>query len=335
MKLSYQALFTIMLTLFGGTGTVLLYAQSNGSEDHSYPSYSVRGFVQQQFIDDQTPGVPAGFSVYRARIGVAGKITDQLSINFIGGFVEPPQRTPRLVNASVDYYFHELLTIRAGQFLIPFGLEGPEVITFHPAIERSMAIRRLNTFNMFRDIGVQAMGSHSRINYAVAFINGAGANHVSQMNPKDLIGRVGIQLLENLEIGLSGHTGKFLPADNPDREEPRNRAGIDIHYTGYPVFFRGEFITRKDNLPGNESVIMNGGYLLVGYHVTDRVEAIARYDYFSPNKELDNNHLTGFTIGANYYLTGRNRISVNYEIRENELNPEFGNLLTIQLQVVL
>ncbi len=332
---SKQTVITIFLTLFFVTGTASLYAQSNSSENHSNPSYNIRGFVQQQFVDDRTPGVPAGFSIYRARIGIAGNITDQLSINLIGGFVEPPQRTPRLVNASIDYRIHDLLTIRAGQFLLPFGLEGPEVITFNPAIERSMATRRLNTFNMFRDIGVQASGSRSRFNYAVAIINGTGANQTAQMNPKDLIGRAGIQLTHNLEIGISGHSGKYLPAGNPDSEQSRNRAGLDIHYDGNPVFFRGELITRKDNLPGSESVTMNGGYLLAGLHVTDRIETIARYEYFTPNNDLDDNRLTGYTIGANYYLTGRNRFSINYEIRDNEQNSEFGNLLTFQLQVVL
>lgn len=332
---TYQAFITTLLILFFMIGTASLYAQPNGSESLTYPSYNVRGFVQQQFIDDQTPGVPAGFSIYRARIGIAGNITDQLSINLIGGFVEPPQRTPRLVNAFVDYRLSDFLTIRAGQFLLPFGLEGPEVITFNPAIERSMAIRRLNTFNMFRDVGVQLRGNWSRLNYAAAIINGTGANQAAQLNPKDMIGRIGLKLSDNLEIGISGHTGKYHLAGNPDSEESRNRFGLDIHYTGNPFFFRGEFITRKDELPDNEHITMNGGYLLAGFYLTDQIESIIRYDYFKPNTDLDDNLLIGYTIGANYYITGRNRLSINYEIRDNDLNPEFGNLLTLQLQVVL
>lgn len=120
-----------------------------------------------------------------------GALSDKIRGNVIGGFVEPPQNTPKLVQAFMDYRVNQYLSVRAGQFLIPFGLEGPEVITLNPAIERSLAVRRLNTFSMFRDIGIQASGNISRINYAIAFVNGAGANQREQINPKDIVGRVG------------------------------------------------------------------------------------------------------------------------------------------------
>lgn len=91
-------------------------------------------------------------------------------------------------HAFVDLDIDPLLNIRTGQFLAPFGLEGQEVIAFNPAIERSIATRRLNTVNMFRDIGIQANGSRGLFNYSFALVNGTGANTTAKINPKDLLG---------------------------------------------------------------------------------------------------------------------------------------------------
>ena len=315
--------------------TSSVYAQSSDSEQVIYPSYSLFGFVQQQYVDDRTPNTPAGFSIHRARLGVTGSITDNLRVRILGGFVEPPQNNPQLLHAHMDYRINPLLTIRAGQFLLPFGIEGFEGIPLNPAIERSIAVRRLNTFRMFSDIGVQVSGNLSRINYAVALVNGTGANQAEQMNLKDVIGRVGIELADNFEIGLSGHAGNYQPAQDPDNDQARYRAGIDMEYSGDPLFFRGEFITRNDHQPDSETITMNGGYILGGLAITDRLEGVTRFEYFTPNTDANDNRYVGYTVGANYYFVGRTRLSVNYEFRDDEMNRDNGNMLTVQMQIVL
>ena len=315
--------------------TSSVYAQSSDSEQVIYPSYSLFGFVQQQYVDDRTPNTPAGFSIHRARLGVTGSITDNLRVRVLGGFVEPPQNNPQLLHAHMDYRINPLLTIRAGQFLLPFGIEGFEGIPLNPAIERSIAVRRLNTFRMFSDIGVQVSGNLSRINYAVALVNGTGANQAEQMNLKDVIGRVGVELSDNFEIGLSGHAGNYQPAQDPDNDQARYRAGIDMEYSGDPLFFRGEFITRNDHQPDSETITMNGGYILGGLAITDRLEGVTRFEYFTPNTDANDNRYVGYTVGANYYFVGRTRLSVNYEFRDDEMNRDNGNMLTVQMQIVL
>ena len=323
----------IAIGLMLGASTV--FGQTIKDTEESFPSYNIRGFIQQQFIEDATPGTPARFTMHRARFGLSGNVTEQISINVIGGLLEPPQNSPRLVHAYMDYRAHPLLTIRAGQFLVPFGLEGSEVIPLNPAIERSLAVRRLNTFSWFSDIGVQAGGNWTRFNYAIALINGAGANQPEQINPKDFVGRLGVELMDNLEAGISGHIGQYQPDQTLENYESRYRMGLDLNFTGDPVFVRGEYIHRSDKQPDGEEITMNGGYLLAGYNFTNRLEGIARYEYLKPNTDLDNNGLQVYTIGANYYFAGRTRLSVNYEFRDDEFNPNLGNLLTLQMQVVL
>lgn len=329
-KLNYITSITIVLLFLTST----VYAQSSDSEQVSYPSYSLFGFVQQQFAEDLTPGSPAGFSIHRARLGVQGKISENISFRFFGGFIEPPQSNPQLVHAYMDYKINSYLNIRAGQFLAPFGIEGNEGIILNPAIERSLTLRRLNTFRMFSDIGVQAFGSLSHFNYAIALVNGTGANRAEQIDPKDFIGRVGFNLTDGLEIGLSGHAGHYLTGQEMNEERARYRAALDVNYKGDPLFVRGELVTRKDNITNSQDVVMNGGYFLAGYKVTDRFETIVRYEHLKPNSDVDNDRLEIITMGANYYLMGRSRISVNYDFRDDKVNEDFENLFTAQLQFV-
>jgi len=335
LKNKYIVKATMLIAMGFLLGVATAFGQTPPDAENTFPSYNIRGFIQQQFIEDATPGTPARFTMHRARFGLSGNVTEQISINVIGGLLEPPQNSPRLVHAYMDYRAHPLLTIRAGQFLVPFGLEGSEVIPLNPAIERSLAVRRLNTFSWFSDIGVQAGGNWTRFNYAIALINGAGANQPEQINPKDFVGRLGVELMDNLEAGISGHIGQYQPDQTLENYESRYRMGLDLNFTGDPVFVRGEYIHRSDKQPDGEEITMNGGYLLAGYNFTNRLEGIARYEYLKPNTDLDNNGLQVYTIGANYYFAGRTRLSVNYEFRDDELNPNLGNLLTVQMQVVL
>jgi hypothetical protein len=305
-----------------------------GSEK-SLPSLKFGGFLQQQFVADQTPDSPTRFSIHRARLGATGAITEHIRINVVGGYVEPPDRTPRLVNAFIDFDIHPLFQVRTGQFLLPFGLEGPQPIFLNPAIERTTAIRRLNTFTMFRDIGMQVSGRNSIFNYAVAFVNGEGANKPEQMEPKDVMGRIGLAPLEKIEVGVSGHLGQYRPDPAFDHHESRMRAGVDVSFKGDPVFLRGEYMIRQDDQPGGGSRKMSGAYLLAGVKITDDLEAIGRYEYFDSDTSSDNDPFTGVLIGANYYFVGNTRLSANYEFRDDPLNPDLGSLFTIQMQVTL
>lgn len=308
---------------------------SSLNSDQTLPSFKLGGFLQQLIIADQTPDSPTRFSIHRARLGVAGSITDRIRVNLIGGYVEPPDRTPHLVNAFIDFNIHSLFQVRTGQFLVPFGIESPEVIIFNPAIERTATIRRLNPYVMFRDIGVQVSGKGSIINYEIALVNGEGANQTEEFDPKDVLARIGFTPVEHFELGISGNFGQYQPVTTSEEHEARTRLGVDLSYSNNPIYFRAEYITREDDLPGGNSLEMNGWYLLGAYKFIEGVQGIVRYESFDPETSIDKNEYTAFTIGANYYFIRNTRLSVNYEIRDDKLNPDLGNLLTVQMQVAL
>ena len=301
-------------------------------ETPKYPQIKLTGFTQLQFLSDESAGIDDEFKVHRARAGVTGRLNEDIGYNLIFGAVEPPDRDPHLVNAYADFDYIPGVKIRVGQFLVPFGLEGPETIYFNPAIERSTAVRRLNPFNIFRDAGIQASSKFEKFNYALAVVNGSGANISENNDYKDVLGRFGFTPLEALSLGLSGHWGKYVgdSVENLDRF----RLGTDFEYLKNPIRARGEFIWREDEQVSGAYIDKWGWYILGGYRFFQKLEGILRYEEFDPNTDANYDRLDITTLGLNYYFIGNTRLSVNYEFRNDDADADIDNFFTAQLQIV-
>jgi len=291
----------------------------------AYPTAKLIGFTQLRSVDNE-------FLIKRARLGVKGNVTEKISYNLAVGFVEPPDSQPHLVNAFIDIDHFSSMKIRAGQFFVPFGLEGPQSIFKNPAIERSSTIRNLNPFRLFRDVGIRVSNNSESFDYAAAIVNGTGANIKENNNSKDILGRVGFKPTPGLTIGGSAHYGKFLTGST---NLNRDRYGVDFEYLKNGWRYRGEYITRRDARVGTGDLNAHGWYLLAGYRLTKTLENIVRYEQYKPDTGTRNNLLTITTLGCNYIFKNHNRLSLNYEIRNDEADATVGNLLTMQLQVVL
>ncbi len=332
-------LFSTFLSVLFISSTAFSFSgnQGQGESGTSYPAYRVAGFMEQNVTLEQDSDNPVAFSIYRARVGLEGRLNERISLNIIAGALEPPNRNPQLVNGFVDFDIHPMLRLRTGQFLVPFGLEGPEPIFLNPAIERSLAVRRMNYFRMFRDVGIQASGSQDGFSYAIALVNGTGANVAERIDPKDLLGRFGYQASDEMALGLSFHIGKSpQPATEPDRFQ----LGVDATWRSAPFLVRGEYIYRKDEQPGAGDRNQHGGYILTGYHFNDELQGIMRFEMHRPDSDLEfsDSALTILTAGLNYYFQGQTRVSLNYEVRSDRLPGaanDLGNLLTLQMQIVL
>lgn len=300
----------------------------------SYPTAKPAGFFQQQFTVDNIEDSPARFIIYRARLGFKGFLSEKIKYNFIIGAVEPPDRTPALVNGFIDFTIHPLFNIRTGQFLVPFGLEGPEPIFLNPAIERAVPTRKLNTYSMFRDIGINMYGSYSFVSYSLSVLNGKGANATESINPKDVALRVNLKLAEHFIAGLSGQVGTY-ETDSLDQFS-RQRWGVHTEYydEDRDFHFRGEFILLDKQIDTDAEEISMGGYLLFGYKFSKKLESILRLEYYQPDNE--NETYSGLTLGANYLFSKRTRLSLNGTTFSNSDNyNDFEYMLNIQLQFVL
>jgi len=181
---------------------------------------------------------------------------------------------------------------------------------------------------MFRDIGLQISGKYSIIDYAAAVTNGSGANSSDENNEKDLIGTIGFSPIKGLRIGASYHLGKYVADTNSNLN--RERRGLDIEFINKGLRLRTEIMEREDG----SSKINAGCYLLAGYKFTSNLEPLIRYEQYYPDRHNIDVKSDITTMGLNYYIHGGNRISINYEFKNDVEDPDVGNLLTIQLQVV-
>lgn len=320
-----------MLFIFFTLGAQDEAATAGSGPLNSYPDLTPAGFLQTHFNADDVSGNPASFSIHRARLGLKGQMSENIRFNFIIGATEPPANAPALVNAFADFTIDPLFNLRAGQFFAPFGLEGPEPITQNPAIERAFSTRNMNPFRMFRDIGLMAYGKHSLFRYSLAIMNGGGANVMESFNPKDIVGRIDIAPVENLKTGVSAHIGSYNTG--AFNKLFRQRYGIHAQYQQSPVLARGEIFIRDRKIPVNDRDQSIGGYVLGKYGITEKWEAIGRYDYFSP--EGGGDPYLGFTLGPNYQIAPNTQLSLNGILYTPVNDDAMQSSLTIQLQMVL
>ncbi|MFO8235045.1 MAG: porin [Bacteroidales bacterium] len=306
------------------------YSQAQ-DEESNYPVWTPAGFLQMHFSANDQEDIPAAFSVHRARMGLKGKVSDKISVNMVVGATEPPNNSPALVNAFADFSLNQYFNIRAGQFFVPFGVEGPEPITINPAIERSYTSRQMNPFRMFRDIGIMGYGNYSFMNYSLAVMNGNGANVAENLNPKDVIGKVDFEIFDDFIAGLSSHIGTY-ETNNLERRS-RQRWGIHGEYDGSPFFARGEMMIREDEISPEVDAQSSGGYLLGGYEINNNWETIGRIEYF--DSDFNARDYQGVTLGLNYFPANNTNLSVNGMAFSQGDNNEINFALFVQLQFVL
>jgi hypothetical protein len=189
-----------------------------------------------------------------------------------------------LQNANVVYSFlptangpeAPLLTVTAGQQLLPFGLEAQASEDLRPVIRNALfsgATSGPNTAGLNltrRDLGLIVKGDlfplvdfgyNYRVPvlaYAIGVMNGAGANGPDDNNKKDLIARLAFTVptefnswLRQFTVGGSAYWGKqnlFLKdmAKTLVGVGKRERYGLDVYYNHWPFGVTYEWVRGKD-----------------------------------------------------------------------------------------
>lgn len=288
-------------------------------------NWSLNGFSQIQYLNDETSDSPQAFSLARVRFGVNGKIEENIYSAITLGTVEQSDRDPHLVNGFIDLTHFKHITIRIGQFLVPFGLEGPTPIIKSHTIERSTVVQSLNPFILFRDKGIQASGGYKKLTYAIALMNGTGANNEEDNDEKDLLAHISFTPMNSLQVGLSGHNGYY---QDEESTLSRTRLGFDItHHINWHTFI-AEYISKTDN----KQTAM-GWYILENIDISETWSVVSRFESYIPNT-ISSDSTSIFTIGLNYKLENHNRLSVNYEMKDGVSDSNSANKFTAQLQIV-
>jgi phosphate-selective porin len=323
------------LKLFAASMALVLLAGASFAQDKDKkesPSlaiskaFKLSGYTQVQYVDWKT-GVD-NFSVRRSRLTLSGDIMKKMHYKIQMDIA----KTPTLLDASVDYEFSKAVQLRVGQFLVPFSLENVTPTSDVDMINRSQPEEKLapgrDNSAQGRDVGISVFGTYSLVEYTVAILNGAGINKPDTNSHKDLAGRVVFRPIEHLAVGGSYYLGKQSAAPE-DALVTRDKAGLELALVYPRASLKAEYFYAKD-----ATISRNGWYVQGGYFVLPgKVQALLKADAVDMNTNLAGDRITRYTAGVNWFIAGKTKLQVNYEIYDGEIAKNDNQAILAQLQV--
>lgn len=194
------------------------------------------------------------------------------------------------------------------------GAQSPYTLAF---INRSQISRNLANIRKF---GVRVRGDYSLMDYDVG-IYSSSTNFTAFFPGHEFDAWMNIKPLGKTD----GKYGKLVTGAGLQSGE---KHGMSYYLTGaYAGYEYKKFWTKFEYARANGS---NGGsgltdrrsqglFWTVAYHVTKKLEILARYDQFDPDREIKNNNQREYTLGANYYLKGQAmKLIFNYVYCQND-----------------
>lgn len=210
------------------------------------------------------------------------------------------------------------------------GAQSPYTLAF---INRSQISRNLANMRKF---GLRVRGDYSLMDYDVG-IYSSSTNFTAFFPGHELDAWVNIKPLGKTD----GRWGKLVTGAGIQSGSKHNVSyNMTSAYAGYDY---KRFWTKFEYAYANGS---NGGsgltrnraqglFVTVGYHLTKKLEILARYDQFDPNRYKGNNMQREYTLGTNYYLKGQAlKLIFNYIYCQND-NRVDSHRLMMGTQIVL
>lgn len=292
--------------------------------EKSKPDISLTCFAQTRFdatIDDD--GLKNDqFSVSRVRIRATGKM-----LNKLGFFAQlDAASSPALKDVRLRANYIPHLTLEAGRFLLPFGIQTPVNPYNLTTVDYCQVISTLN--KGLWDVGASAYGKYPlndkiSLSYAGAIVNGNTGDYTDNNKSKDYLGRLGVSLPAGISVGGSAYIGKKPKLDDkgkPTEEDvAKNRFGGDLKVDYAPFLLEGEFILGKDD----ETNSM-GFYAIAAYKVLSNLQVAAKFDFLDVNTDKEKDESTIISGGVNYYFAGNNLVQLFYKLMDKAEKTEHG-----------
>ncbi len=315
------------------------------------------------------------FFIRRARVKLTydSSPLSQAVVYFDGG----ADRTVRLLEAYVTLldpwtpnHDHQLTL---GQFNVPFGWEIERSSSVRELPERSRAENVL--FSGERDRGAKLESQWTpKLKTSLAVLNGAGVNSADfpttdPTRGKDVTGRVRWSQ-GAWDAAVSGYWGRQVTAlTGPDVLTDKTRLGVDAqgfwtlpsagggsiraeYYSGHdanadsvrtliaaPTSANPNRLLRAGADRQHLATDILGWYVMVVQNLGDRFQAVARYDVYDLNVDVDHDQFERLGFGLNAFYDGFTRVSLSYDAITTDAPAGSGrftdphdNLWTIQLQ---
>lgn len=213
------------------------------------------------------------------------------------------------------------------------GYEGAGSAYTLPFAARSQISRNFGTI---RKLGVRVMGNYSLLDYDLGGYS-SGTNFSSFFPGIEFDGWVNFKPLGK----TNGKYGKLtlgggITAGQRDSES-FNVVGAYIGYRYKRFWTKAEFANADGSNGGSGFTTKHrqGWYVTAGYKLTKKLELVARYDEFDPDKNIKNNNRREYSAGVNYYIKGQAlRVLLNYVFCQNQSTAD-SHRIVVGLQIML
>ena len=328
---------------------VFLFASALSAQ--SLENLDVSGYIQAQFVSDERSQdvlTESGsknrdqFSIRRGRLTGAYQVTRSTRIVAQTDLSSSGVSLKDLYVELTEPWTRWKNTLRAGQFIWPFGFELQYSASAREMPEQSLVVRTL--FPDERDRGLQLSGRDAgeRFGYQLAVVNGTGVAYSGDLNQeKDVLGRLAYTS-RSIGIGASAYHGESLvatAANQAGTDFEKQRLGIDAQWNtplrGLTV--RAEYIGGKEppapNTVRQESHDVAGWYAYVIQRIGRKHQLVARLDAYDPDSDVAGDAIR--TLGAGYVLDldKHSRVMLAYEMPRNEEDDIDDDVLTVRYQL--
>ena len=213
---------------------------------------------------------------------------------------------------------HRLLV---GHSRPPVGMEGAYGPFTLPFLARSQISRNFGTV---RKLGARVMGNYSLVDYDFGVYS--SDTYFQEFFPgAEFIGWVNFKPLAKTD-GKYGNLKMGFGIDGGHRTENFFVTGAYIGYE-YKRFMANFEWAQANGYNGpsgfSSTNHASGFYTTLGYMLTKKLQLLARYDEYDPNREISHNNKREFSLGLNYFIKGQGlRLIMNYIFCQNDASED-------------
>ena len=254
------------------------------------------------------------FNYNRFRLLLIGKVAENVKYIYQGDMLSAPFLDGRMIflNAFSN------TDIQVGRFLPNFTYYMPQLVTNLDFIDYPLLVSQ---WAMWRQVGVQSTTKFGAHSLDVGILNSIiTPNTVSDSdNWKDFLVRLNLAP-NKAKVGIYALLGQTWTTDPTQLEEPgyylSMKLGGFVRATIEKLLAQAEVLYAMDNFDP-DSVSGLGLYAMVGYDLSEKVQALARFEMNKPDLDVAEGEpdlgKMRIAAGINYYIVGKNAfIQVNF-----------------------
>ncbi len=222
--------------------------------------------------------------------------------------------------------------ILLGNSKLPIGVEGGQSTSTLLFLNRSQFAR---TFANSRKVGLRVIGDLDLVDYDFGVYS--SDTYFREFFPGvDFTGWVDFKPLGKTKGEYGDLTlGTGISAGTHHTDYAVGGAYFGYEYKDFLINCEGSIADGYNGQVGLSDKKASGFYTTLGYHLTPKIQMVARFDTFDPNREMENDERQEYTAGLNYYIKGQAlKLMLNYIFCQDEARED-SHRLFLGTQILL